>query len=84
MKLPVAIGASLLLFSNIAFADPAPPPAPLSPGKPAGLQKAQGIDTQTAYILAGLAVVDIIIGVAVSGGDNNSASGTAPPVVTPH
>ena len=79
MKLAVFAAAGLLLFSNSSFADP----APLPPGKPAGVQKAQGIDDTTAYILAGLAVMGIIIAVAVSGG-NDSASGTAPPVVTPH
>jgi len=82
MKLAVLAAAALLLFSNSGFADTAQ--APLPAGKPAGVQQAQGIDNTTAYILAGLAVVGIIIGVAVSGGDNNSSSGTAPPVVTPH
>jgi len=80
MKMAVLAAAGLLLFSNTSFGDPAP--APLPPGKPAGIEKAQGIDTQTAYIIAGLAVAGIIIGVAVSGGDNNSSSGTL--VATPH
>lgn len=80
MKLAVLAAAGLLFLSNTGFADPAP--APLPPGKPAGVVKAQGIDTQTAYIIAGLAVAGIIIGVAVSGGDNNSSSGTVS--VTPH
>jgi hypothetical protein len=80
MKLAVFAAAGLLLFSNSGFADPAP--GPLPPGKPAGVEKAQGIDTTTAYIIAGLAVVGIIVGVAVSGGDDNSSSGTLS--VTPH
>ena len=78
MKMAVLAAAGLLLFSNSSFADP----APLPPGKPAGVEKAQAIDTQTAYIIAGLAVAGIIIAVAVSGGDNNSSSGTL--VATPH
>jgi hypothetical protein len=80
MKTAVALCASLLLAATPSLADSMQ--GPLPPGKPAGTHAAQGIDNTTLYIIAGLAVLGIIIGVAASGGNDNSASSTA--VVTPH
>lgn len=81
MKPAVALGLSLMLVSTPSFADPAQGLLPA--GKPAGLRPAQQIDNTTLYIIAGLAVLGIVIGVAASGG-SSSASNTAPPTVTPH
>ena len=60
------IGAALLataLVATSAFA------APLAPGKPAGVKKAQA-ETSTVLIVAGVAVVGLGIGLVASG--NNS------------
>lgn len=82
MKLPIAVCTSLMLFATSSFADPVQSTLPA--GKPAGVRQAQEADHDNTmlYILGGLAVVGIIIGVAVSGGDDNSSSGTVS--VTPH
>ncbi len=81
MKSAIALCASLLLVSQASLADPAQGTLPA--GKPAGTRMAQGMDSTTLYVIAGLAVLGIIIGVAASGG-SNSAANTAPPTVTPH
>lgn len=60
------IGAAFLattLVVTSAFA------APLAPGKPAGVKKAQG-ETGTMMIVAGVAVVGIGIGLVASGNGN--------------
>ena len=78
MKLAIAVGAIMMLTSTLSFADPTPGALPA--GKPAGVRQAQEADHDNTilYILGGLAVAGIIIGVAVSGGNDNSASGTSP------
>lgn len=81
MKPAVALGLSLMLVSTPSFADSAQGLLPA--GKPAGTREAQQIDNTTLYIIAGLAVLGIVIGVAASGG-SSSSSNTSPPTVTPH
>ena len=81
MKLAIALSTCLLLVPTLSFADPAQ--GALVAGKPAGIRQAQEIDNTTLYIIAGLAVLGIVIGVAASGG-SDSASNTAPPTPTQH
>lgn len=83
MKLAIALSASLLLVPTMSVADPA---AGLLPaGKPAGIHHAQDATDNTAlYVVGGVVLLGVIIGVAASSGGNSSASNTAPPVVTPH
>lgn len=63
---------ALILTSASAFADPAPLPA----GKPAGVRQAQADGTAMIW-LAGLGLVGLGIGLAVSGGDNNPQNSTS-------
>lgn len=60
-----AILATTLIVSG-AFA------APLVPGKPAGVKKAQGSDTSTVMIIAGVGIVGLGIGLVASGGDSRA------------
>jgi len=71
MKLAAALCAnlmcaSLMLASTPCFADP----GPLAPGKPAGTRAAQGSDDSTLYILTGVVILGLIIGVAASAGSS--------------
>jgi hypothetical protein len=77
MKLAIALSASLMLASTSSFADT----GPLPPGKPAGTRAAQASEESTLYLLAGLAILGIIIGVAASTGASAPDTG---PMVTPH
>jgi hypothetical protein len=71
--------ASIIAFALLAGQGLAADLAPLSPGKPAGISKAQDADTMTAlYIIGGGA---LITGIAVLASDNGSAS-TAPAATT--
>lgn len=66
-------GAALLataLVASTAFA------APLAPGKPAGVKKAQAGDTSTVMIVAGVAVVGLGIGLVASGNGSGPATST--------
>jgi hypothetical protein len=74
MKLALALCASLMLASTPGFADPAP--GPLSPGKPAGTRAAQGSEDSTLYILTGVVILGIIIGVAASAGTSTPNTNT--------
>jgi|KBSMisStandDraft_5_1062788.scaffolds.fasta_scaffold3404503_1 hypothetical protein len=80
MKFVVALCASLMLMVNSSFADPIQ--SQLAAGKPAGTRAAQdvGIGDNTWYIIGGLALVGIIVGVAVSGGNDNAPA--APPITS--
>jgi len=76
MRLAAALCASLLLASTPGLADP----GPLPPGKPAGARVAQSEDS-TLYILTGVAILGLIIGIAASTGSsspNTSAISAAP------
>lgn len=53
--------------------------ADLAPGKPAGVKKAQNEEPSTLMIVAGVGIVGLGIGLAVSGG--SAAPAVAPPVV---
>jgi len=78
MKLAFALCASLMLASTSGFADPME--GPLPPGKPAGARVAQSEDS-TLYILTGVAILGLIIGIAASTGSsspNTSAISAAP------
>lgn len=81
MKLATAFGASLMLVPTLSSADPTQNVLPA--GKPAGIKQAEQVDNTTLYVIGGLAVLGIVIGVAASGG-SSSASNTAPPVPTQH
>jgi hypothetical protein len=78
MKLALALCASLMLASTLSstpgFADPAQ--GPLSPGKPAGTRAAQGSEDTTLYILTGVVILGIIIGVAASAGTSTPNTNT--------
>ncbi len=77
MKLAIALCASMMcasLASTPGFADPAP--GPLPPGKPAGTQAAQGSEDSTLYILTGVVILGIIIGVAASAGSSSPNTNT--------
>jgi hypothetical protein len=53
----------------------------LAPGKPAGTRAAQGSDASTLYIISGVAILGLIIGVAASTGSsapNTDAIAAAP------
>jgi hypothetical protein len=79
MKLAIATAASLTLFSTVSFADPIQGTLPA--GKPAGIRQAQHADDSTLYIVTGVVVLGLIIGIAASTG--GSSTDTAP-MVTPH
>ena len=66
MKLALALCTSLMLASTPGFADP----GPLAPGKPAGTRAAQGSEDTTLYIISGVVILGIIIGVAASAGSS--------------
>jgi uncharacterized membrane-anchored protein YitT (DUF2179 family) len=66
MKLAIALCASLMLASTPCLADP----GPLPPGKPAGTRAAQGSDDTTIYILTGVVILGLIVGVAASAGSS--------------
>jgi hypothetical protein len=61
------------LLASIVFASPAlADSSPLSPGKPAGVQKAQFYDGNGIFILAGVALIGVGIALAVTNGNGNS------------
>lgn len=64
-KLMRTFGAALLAMSLVATSAIA---APLAPGKPAGVKKAQS-ETNTVLIIAGVGLAGLGIGLAVSAGD---------------
>lgn len=66
MKRAIALCLSLMLVWTPAFADP----GPLAPGKPAGTRAAQGSEDSTLYILTGVVILGLIIGVAASTGSS--------------
>jgi hypothetical protein len=71
MKLAVAFCTSLMLASTPGFAAPVEgAQGPLPPGKPAGTRAAQGSEDSTLYILTGVVILGIIIGVAASAGSS--------------
>ena len=72
MKLAVALCASLMLTSTSSFADPIQ--GPLPPGKPAGTRAAQGSEESTLYIITGVVILGIIIGVAASAGSSTPST----------
>ena len=82
MKLAIALCASMLcasLASTSGFADPVQ--GPLPPGKPAGTRAAQGSEDSTLYILTGVVILGLIIGIAASTGSSapsTSAIAAAP------
>lgn len=63
-------GAALLAMSLVASGAFA---APLAPGKPAGVKKAQA-ETNWLVILAGTAIVGVGIGIAASNGNGGAVS----------
>jgi hypothetical protein len=76
-NLCIAVTAAGLMFAQSAWAEP------LSPGKPAGVHKAQ-MDNETVMIVIGVAVVAAAIAVAASsGGGNGPSTMTTAPVVAP-
>ena len=77
MRLAATLCASLMLASTPSLADP----GPLAPGKPAGTHVAQGSEDSTLYIVTGVVILGIIIGIAASTGSsspNTSAIAAAP------
>ena len=78
MRLFIAATVAASLFAtNLLAADIA---APLAPGKPAGVQKAQFEDIAPIwYVLGGVAIVGVIV---AASSDNNSTPITATPGTT--
>lgn len=76
MKVACATILSCLMFVTpvrCAFAE-----APLAPGKPAGVHKAQLMDGDRGiFLVAGAALIGITVGLATAG-NGPSASGTGP------
>jgi hypothetical protein len=72
--IPAALAASLFA-TNLYAADVA---APLSPGNPAGVKKAQGTDLSPWWILGGVVVIGIIVA-ASSGGNSGTVAGSVGP-----
>ena len=68
--IPAALAASLFA-TNLYAADVA---APLAPGNPAGIKKAQGTDLSPWWILGGVVVAGIIVA-ASSGGNSGTTAG---------
>jgi hypothetical protein len=73
MRSIVSAVIACVLFASSAFADS----VPLSPGKPAGVHKAQFYEGNGIYILAGAALIGVGIALAVSSGN-----GASPTVAT--
>jgi hypothetical protein len=67
--------ASLLTTSAIAA-------APLAPGKPAGLKKAQDADDNTILYIIGIGAVAAGIAILASDSNDNNGSTTTPPTTT--
>ena len=85
MKNLCAAAAAISLLASSALADPSQNAsmAPLAPGKPSGLQKAQDASDNTVLYIVGIGVVAAGIALAVSGnGNSNLNSGTLPPTTT--
>jgi len=77
----VAASIAMLMSSTLAFADEQQQPnaqeqGALAPGKPAGVEKAVGEDTNIALIVVGLGVVagGVALALGGSGGSNSSTS----------
>lgn len=64
MKLAICLATSFALCASSAIANPA-----LAPGKPAGVHHAQGLDTNTTMIIAGVGLAAIGIAIAASAGN---------------
>jgi hypothetical protein len=76
------MAAGLLLVSGSCLADPVAGALPA--GKPAGVRQAQMPGNTTLYIVGGVALVGIGIGLAASGGDAVVANtATVPPGTAP-
>lgn len=63
------LATSLLVSTAIA--------APLAPGKPAGVKKAQLGDNSTVFVIAGVGLVGLGLGLALSGDGNNPVTSTS-------
>ena len=70
----IAIG---LIASPMAWAEP------LSPGKPAGVHKAQQMTGTEWFVLGGIAALGAGIAIATSGGRSSNAQGQSINVTTP-
>jgi hypothetical protein len=70
MKKVYAVAAAVALLAGQAFAAET---APLAPGKPAGVKKAQDESMMALYVLGGAAVIAGIAVLASDNGDNNVA-----------
>jgi hypothetical protein len=82
MKLAVAMAASLLLVSGPCLADPVPGALPA--GMPAGVQQAQMPGNTTLYVVSGVALIGVGIGLAARGGSSVvSNTTTVPPGTAP-
>ena len=79
MKAIFAIALTLALSAPAALANTA---APLDPGKPAGVQRAQLEDGNGMLVVAGAALVGITIGLATASGDSSQPTATSPSVST--
>ncbi|HEX4273511.1 MAG TPA: hypothetical protein VHZ32_19120 [Rhizomicrobium sp.] len=74
MKFATVLTLGLMLTASQAFADTG---APLAPGKPAGVHKAQFLEGSNGIMLvAGAALIGITVGLATAS-NGVSASGTA-------
>jgi hypothetical protein len=78
MRTIIALAAATLLAGQAVAAGT----APLAPGKPAGIKKAQDSDPNLPWYLVGGAAV--IAGIAILASDNgsNAAAAAAPPTTT--
>ena len=73
MKFATVLTIGLMLTASQAFADTG---APLAPGKPAGVHKAQFLEGNNAImVVAGAALIGITVGLATAG-NGVSANGT--------
>jgi hypothetical protein len=62
--------AAALSFSLLASSALAANQGALTPGKPAGVKAAQGVDTTALLVIGGIVVVGAIIGITQASGGN--------------
>lgn len=67
MRNLVAAALSLTLIASAAFAGDV---APLAPGKPAGVKKAQEVDKTALIVIVGIVAVGVAIGLSTSSDGN--------------
>ncbi len=72
--IPAALAASLVATNLFAAEISSATPAPLAPGKAAGVHDAQITDNPLLWVLGGAAVIAVIAVAASSGSSNNQST----------